>query len=235
MKELLVVDTVKSGYGEKKVLRGISFSVCQGTIVAMIGPRGSGKSTVLKSIVGLVDIWDGTIKFDGKYCSAGNTNSIADQGLEYVSQKIRIFNQLSVRENLLVSLRGLDSSERSSRLREMEDFFPVLGERATEPASELSDGEKKQVCLGMNLMKRPKMLLLDEPSMGLTPQLVTKVFKHLKELKDHFGVTILVVEHKVRTIFGIADKAIGLRKGRIMYSGEPSSFTNRKLKRLFRE
>jgi branched-chain amino acid transport system ATP-binding protein len=234
MKELLVVDTVKYGYGKKKVLRGISFSVRQGTIVAMIGPRGSGKSTVLKTIVGLVDIWDGTIKFDGKYCLAGNTTPIVDQGLEYMSQEMRIFNQLSVRDNLLVSLRGLDSSEIASRLREMENFFPVLGERATEPASELSAGERKQVFLGMKLIKHPKMLLLDEPSIALTPKLVTKVFNQLKELKDHFGVTILVVEHKVRAIFKVADKAIGLKRGRIMYSGEPSSFTDRKLKRLFR-
>lgn len=224
-----------SGYGKKEVLKGITFGVRAGSIVAMIGPNGSGKSTVLKTFFGLLKAWDGTIEFAGESCVGQKPSDLIGRGLVYVPQGNRVYSDLTVQENLTVSLKGVTRAETLSRLDEMAGLFPAVHEFMLKLAGKLSGGEKQQVMLATGLMKKPKMLLLDEPSLGLAPNLSAEVFKRLKEINEDMGVTILLVEHKVREVFKIADLIFGMRRGEIVAQGTPDFFNKARLKNLFLE
>jgi branched-chain amino acid transport system ATP-binding protein len=155
------------------------------------------------------------------------------RGLVYVPQGNRVFGDLTVQQNLTVSLRGGKKSETYQRLDEMAKLFPAIQEFMHKPAAKLSGGEKQQVALAMGLMKKPRMLLLDEPSLGLAPNLLGDLFKQLHQINRHTGVTILIVEHKVREVFKIADWVLGLRRGEVIEAGKPEAFGEMRLKDLF--
>jgi len=229
----LTVKGMRSGYGKQEVLHGVSFDTGRGRVVAMIGPNGSGKSTVLKTVFGLVRAWEGTIEFDGKSCVGENPPALLARSLVYVSQGNRVFPDLSVHQNLTVSLHGIRKAERKKRLDEMAGLFPVVREHMRKSAGKLSGGERQQVALALALMKKPRMLLLDEPSLGLAPNLSADVFKRIKRINEEMDLTILMVEHKVREVFKIADWVLGLRRGEIVKSGEPEAFGEDQLKDLF--
>jgi len=230
---LLHVDGLQSGYGKKEVLHIVSFAVAEKSIVAMIGPNGSGKSTVLKTVFGLMKAWRGGIEFDGQSCIGKRPPELIERGLVYSPQGNRVFGDLTVRQNLTVSLRGVDKAGRNERLDEMAALFPAVKEFMKNRAGNLSGGEKQQVALAMALMKRPRMLLLDEPSLGMAPNLLSDVFARLRQINQEKNVTMLIVEHKVREVFKIADWVLGLRRGEIVASGAPAIFDDANLKSLF--
>jgi branched-chain amino acid transport system ATP-binding protein len=155
------------------------------------------------------------------------------RGLVYVPQGNKVFGDLTVQQNLTVSLMGVGKSETRQRLDEMAELFPAIREFMRKPAGQLSGGEKQQVALAMGLMKKPRMLLLDEPSLGLAPNLLGDVFAQLKAINEKTGVAMLVVEHKVREVFKISDWVIGLRRGEVIEAGMPEAFDEARLKDLF--
>lgn len=224
---------VTAGYGKKKILHKVSFSVKAGSIVALLGPNGSGKSTVLKTIFGLVKATEGLIEFCGNSCLGATPFELIDRGLVYVPQGNKVFPDLTVRNNITVSLQNLKSEEVEKRLEEIEKLFPALQKKLSLVARNLSGGERQQVALAMALVKRPQMLLLDEPSLGLAPAVLGNVFHQLKNINDLYGITVLIVEHKVNEVFKIADWALGLRRGEIIQDGIPDSFDSMCLKNLF--
>lgn len=224
---------ISSGYGKREVLKGISFELKYASITAVIGPNGSGKSTVLKTVFGLIETWGGTVEFRSSSCARQKPSELIRQGMVYVPQGNRVFGDLTVRQNLSVSLRGVTKLGTRQRIDEMAEMFPAVREFMSKSAGKLSGGEKQQVALAMGLIKKPQMLLLDEPSLGLAPNLLKDVFGRLKHINQNQGVTILVVEHKVREVSTIANHMLGLRRGEIVERGAPSSFDEARLKNVF--
>ena len=230
---LLSVSGLHSGYGKKDVLMGVSLRVEKGSVVSIIGPNGSGKSTVLKTVFGLVGVRKGEVFFDGNSCIGRKPPELINQGLVYVPQGNRIFPDLTVYQNITVSLRGVRKVIREKRLEKMVWLFPAVGVHMRKLAGKLSGGEKQQVALAIALIKQPRMLLLDEPSLGLAPNLMGDVFERLRQINVEMGVTILVVEHKVKEVFKIANWILGLRRGEIVEEDEPQYFDEGRLKNLF--
>jgi branched-chain amino acid transport system ATP-binding protein len=230
---ILSIKSLYSGYRKKEVLRGVSVSIKPGSIVAMIGPNGSGKSTVLKTVFGLVKAWNGQIHFDGASCIGQNPPDLIMRGLVYIPQGNLVFEDLTVKQNLTVSLDGIGKEDMSQRIEEMSELFPAIRNFMHNKAAKLSGGEKQQISLAIGLMKKPKMLLLDEPSLGLAPKLLGDVFEKLHHVNKDNGVTMLIVEHKVREVFKIADWVLGLRRGEIIAKGSPEAIDDAILKELF--
>jgi len=230
---LLSVLAVRSGYGKREVLKGISFHVAKKQLVALIGPNGSGKSTVLKTVFGLIQLMEGEIKFGKQIWVGHKPHKMIGSGMAYVPQGNQVFDELTVLQNLVLSQQGAKRTEEKYQLDEMASLFPVVGMHLYKRAGHLSGGEKQQVALAMGLIKKPKMLLLDEPSLGLAPNLLENVFEQLRHINKHYGVTMLIVEHKVREIFKIADRVLGLRRGEIVAEDKPEAMDDTLLKDLF--
>jgi branched-chain amino acid transport system ATP-binding protein len=220
VESLLSLDSVVTGYGKKQVLKGISISVSQSEVVALIGHNGAGKSTVLKTIFGLIPIWHGKMFLNGEHLPSPNPHKLLMSGVSYVPQGNCVFTQLSVRENL--EMGGIILKNKiylNERIDYTLKLFPVLARRLNQRAGSLSGGEKQMLALAIALILTPHLLLLDEPSLGLAPALVAEAFKRIKLLNQDAGVTIIIVEQKVREVLRIADRIYVLRNGIISFSG----------------
>ena len=216
---ILSLDKVVAGYGRLTVLHGTTLSVRPGTITTLIGPNGAGKSTVFKAIFGLINVSEGAIHFDGNPVTGLTPSDLLARGVVYVPQGRNIFSELSVRHNL--ELGGVSMPNPAllpERIEKMLDRFPVLRERADRQASTLSGGEQKLLELARGLLLDPKLMLIDEPSIGLAPLVVRRVFEELIQLRDS-GVTILMVEQNARSALAISDDALVLEQGRLALSG----------------
>lgn len=212
----------EAGYGKKVVLHDNHINIEEGKVSAFIGPNGAGKSTLLKAIVGLVKVAPGEILIAGVNIENRSPEKNIKSGISYVPQGNRVFMDLTVSENLelggfLISSR----QELKKRIEEVLTIFPSLAGRLSNDAGDLSGGEKQQLALARALIPRPKILLLDEPSLGLSPHAITVAFKKIREINHTFNTTILVVEQKVREVLKIADVVHGLRMGRIVFTGTP--------------
>jgi branched-chain amino acid transport system ATP-binding protein len=216
---LLQVENLVVKYGGITALHGISFEVDQGDIVAMIGANGAGKSTTLMTISGIVRPASGRVIFGGKEISAVPAHHIVNLGVVQCPEGRGIFTRMTVRENLLM---GYHSQRREGDPREAMQrvlgLFPVLEERIEQIGDTLSGGEQQMLAIGRALMARPKLLLLDEPSLGLAPILVEKVFDTIAKIHDQ-GVTILLVEQNARMALSMSDRAYVLEVGRIVLEG----------------
>ncbi len=217
-KPLLAVQTLTAGYGKLEILHEVDLHVAAGQFVALLGPNGSGKSTLLKSIFGLTDVMGGAIAFDGLPLLGRRTETLGGLGLAYVPQRENVFRSLSVRENLLLALRGAASHHAAAALGECYALFPTLQKRRTQKAGQLSGGERQMLAIAMGWLVRPKLMLLDEPSAGLSPLFVTETFRTLKQLCGQ-GITMLVVEQNARSILRYCDYAYVLREGEIAFAG----------------
>lgn len=216
---LLEVKDLQVYYGVIQALKGISFEVNEGEIVTLIGANGAGKTTTMQSIIGLIPSRHGTVVFDGQDITKTPCHKIVRSGLAQVPEGRRIFQELTVYENLLMG--GFSQKDQSALKEDIENIyerFPRLAERKGQIAGTLSGGEQQMLAIGRAMMSRPKLLLLDEPSMGLSPILVDQVFDIIKQLRDD-GTTILLVEQNAGKSLAISNRAYVLELGEIVLSG----------------
>jgi len=215
----LQLENLEVNYGPVKALKGVSLEVAQGEVVALLGANGAGKSTVLRTVSGLLRPRAGGVRFFGEPLGRLSPAQIVGRGLAHCPEGRRVFGSLSVLDNLrLGASRRFDSGGIREDLDRMLTLFPILGERRGQTAGTLSGGEQQMLALARALMSRPKVLLLDEPSLGVAPLIVREIFKTLRELKSE-GVTLLLVEQNVKLALELADRAYVLRTGQIALEG----------------
>lgn len=216
---MLTLDDLKVSYGAIAALRGVSLGVETGELVALIGSNGAGKTTTLRTISGLLKPEAGHVRFQGEDLSSQPPHRIVGMGISHVPEGRQIFGTLSVRQNLqLGAVARQDRSGSDDDLGRVFDLFPVLKERLRQAGGTLSGGEQQMLAIGRALMARPRLLLLDEPSLGLAPLLVERIFEAISQLKAE-GTTILLVEQNARQALRIADRAYVLETGLVAMSG----------------
>ncbi len=230
---LLALDNVTTYYGQMRILEGISLEVGEGELVCLLGGNASGKSTTLKTVLGIVRPRAGQVLIDGENCNDCNVPTRISKGLAIVPENRRLFGQMTVRENLelgAVLRKGANLSEDFDRVHTL---FPRLHERESQLAGTLSGGEQQMVAMGRALMSRPRLLLMDEPSMGLSPALVQQNFRIIKEVHDS-GVAVLMVEQNATMALSIADRGYVLSTGSIVLSGQAGELLHHEdLKRAY--
>lgn len=215
---ILKVDDLNVYYGSIHAIKGISFEVNEGEIVTMIGANGAGKSTTMNTIGGLLKPRTGSITFQGKNLAGIPAHKIVKEGMALCPEGRRVFLQLSVKENLEMGAYTRPDSEVSASIEQVYELFPRLKERYKQVAGTLSGGEQQMLAMGRAMMSHPKLMMLDEPSMGLAPILVDQIFDIIKNLHAA-GTTILLVEQNAQKALSIADRAYVLETGRIVNSG----------------
>jgi branched-chain amino acid transport system ATP-binding protein len=218
MRPLLRLRGVEARYGRFVALSGISLIVPEGSVVALLGPNGAGKSTMLRTISGMLPPTEGSIEFDGRRIDGLADYKIARAGLAHIPEGRGIFPALSVRENLMMASYGGKNGD--SSLARVFELFPVLERRKGQTAGTLSGGEQQMLSLARAIITRPRLLMLDELSLGLAPRLVMQLFDDVQKIRDA-GTTILMVEQYVRYALKLADIVVILHKGRIRFMGEP--------------
>jgi|SRR3989344_903211 len=225
---MLEIKHLEAGYGHLKILKGINLVAKKGDLVALVGPNGSGKSTTLKCIFGLLKTKNGKILLKKKNISGLNPDEIVRLGISYVPQGRRVFQTMSVKENLEIGGFILnDKNLVSERIKEVYNYFPVLKERKDQKATFLSGGQQQMLSIGRALMLKPELLLLDEPSLGLAPNVMVDIFRKIKEINKQ-GTTIILVEQNVHMALEICNRAYVLEQGRIaLHDG--SSLANEEL------
>ncbi len=220
---VFVARQVEAGYGAAQILNGVDISVESGEIVTIIGPNGCGKSTFLKTVMGLVPWSKGSVLYEDSELLGTRTETIVKRGIGYVPQLANIFPSLTVRENLEIGGFTLPASRLASRIAEITDLIPLLANRLQQDAGTMSGGERQLLAMGSALMTSPKFMLLDEPSAGLSPQAATGMFDKVRALRDNLNLTILLVEQNVYQAFEISDRAYVLAMGRNEVTGTPDS------------
>lgn len=215
---LLQVENVSVAYGAVEALKGISLGVSRAEIVAVLGANGAGKTTLLKAISGLVPVKSGAIRYNGQELHKLSPHVIARLGVVHIPEGRRVFATLTVEENLNLGGYGCPKEEVQRAKDRVFQLFPVLRERRRQLAGTLSGGEQQMLAIGRGLMRSPKLMLLDEPSLGLAPRLVDQVFATIVQINKE-GVPILIVEQNARKALSIADQAHILEVGRIILSG----------------
>lgn len=214
---LLEVEGIESGYGKKTVLQGVALRVREGEVVAMLGHNGAGKSTTLKTILGLLPARAGRVRFAGEAWANGDPVENVRRGMALVPQGRGVFPDLTVIENLMLgAYTQRDKAATATRLREVIELFPMLEERRAQRAGTLSGGQQQMVAVGMALMPRPRLMMMDEPSIGLAPVLVQRVLETARQINRRFGTTIILVEQNIKTALGVADRAYVMKSGRIV-------------------
>lgn len=230
----LKVNDLFVNYGMIKAIKGVSFEVNEGEIVALIGANGAGKTTIMHAISGLLNANQGSIVFDGIELTKTPAHKITGLGLTQVPEGRRVFQELSVKDNLLLGAYSRkDTKEINATLNEVYEIFPRLKEREKQISGTLSGGEQQMLAVGRALMSKPKMLLLDEPSMGLSPLFVNIIFDTIKHINS-LGTTIFLVEQNAKKALSIADRAYVLETGNIAMEGKGSDLLNdEKIKKAY--
>jgi len=218
----LTLENVHAAYGRKEILRGVNLTLRQGEIAALIGPNGSGKSTLLKVVAGVIKSADGAIFLNGGDITGTSPESRVRKGVGYLMQGGEVFHSMSVSENLSLGGCRLSKDERALREQEIFGLFPkLLALRATR-AGFLSGGERQALALGMVLLNRPKLLLLDEPSAGLSPALVKSTLALVRQINEKYGTTVILVEQNVREALQISRRAFLLKNGQVAAEEHPA-------------
>lgn len=223
---MLTVKSLESGYGKIKALFGIDLEIKPGEIVALIGANGAGKTTFLKTISGLIKVTGGSISFLDQPLNNLPPEKIVHMGISHVPEGRMVFTQRSVETNLQMGAFGRkDKKAIRQDIEKYYEVFPILGDRRKQKAGTLSGGEQQMLAIARGLMKRPKLLFLDEPSMGLAPLLVNQIFKIIKEL-NKTGLSILLVEQNVKKALKITQRAYVIELGKIVHQGNSSDLLN---------
>ncbi len=223
---MLKVENINMSYGDLQVLWDVSFEVKEGEIVVLVGANGAGKSSVLKTISGIQKISSGDITLNGESIANIEPSEIIKKGIVHVPEARRLFNEMTVEENLIMgSLHGEAKEKRYETMEKCFELFPRIKERRKQLAGTLSGGEQQMVAIARGLMSLPKILMLDEPSLGLAPVLVQDIFDIIKGIR-HQGVTVLLVEQNVQTTLTFCDRAYVLENGRITLEGTGKELLN---------
>ena len=225
---MLRLENIRAGYGKKEVLHGVSFIVPEAKICAALGPNGAGKSTLLKVVAGMIRPTEGRIYFENEDITDFPVHERVRKGIGYFLQGGQVFPSLSVLENLEMGANGLSPQEKKKAIEEIMELFPTLQGLAKKRAGLLSGGQRQQLALGMVLVRRPKLLLLDEPSAGLSPNLVQEIMKKIQIINLTFNITIILVEQNIHNALGISDKVFILTNGQLQAEYEET----RKLMRV---
>jgi branched-chain amino acid transport system ATP-binding protein len=223
---ILSVRDLDVRYGAVRALKDVSLEVNEGELVGLVGPNGAGKSTLLMTIAGVLKPKAGTVDFDGRSVIGDTPERIVRRGVALVPERRRIFARLTVAENLRVAAGPARAEDLKSRYEQLYERFPLLLERKNSPAGQLSGGEQQQLAIGRALLSGPKLLLIDEPSLGLAPQIVEKVFDVIDMLKSE-GATILLVEQNAIATVQMSDRTYLLSGGRIEMEGSAADFEGR--------
>jgi branched-chain amino acid transport system ATP-binding protein len=219
---LLLVEDLKSGYGRVAALKGVGVAVAAGEIVCLVGANGAGKTTFLRALSGVQPCWSGRILFEGRDVSRASAHARVAAGIAQAPEGRQVFAPLSVEDNLRLGAFRRGRAETETSLAEAYAMFPVLAERRRDPAGGLSGGQQQMLAIARALMSRPKLLLLDEPSLGLAPVLVDQVFETIADLKRR-GVTVLLVEQNAAAALAVADRGYVMETGRVELSGSGKS------------
>ncbi|MFQ5914357.1 MAG: ABC transporter ATP-binding protein [Nitrospinota bacterium] len=222
---MLAVRDLEAGYGEIQVLYGVNLSVKEGEIVALIGANGAGKTTLLKTVSGLIRPTRGSIHFEGVRITRQPPHRTVKMGISQVAEGRAVLKRMTVLENLKMGAHVRTDGEVERDLTAVFNRFPILGERSKQLAGTLSGGEQQMLAIGRALMARPRLLLLDEPSLGLAPIVVTRIFRSLRVLKQE-GKTIFLVEQNARRALQVADRGYVLERGRIALEGTGEGLLN---------
>ena len=218
---------LNAGYGNIQVLWDVSLEIGEGEIVGVFGPNGAGKTTLLRTIMGLNKLNKGKIIYDGRDISTLSVRERGLLGISYIPEGKRVFPQMSVYENLLLGGTNLrDKSELRRRLEDIYGYFPRLAERSDQLAGTLSGGEMQMLTIARGLMSNPKLLMLDEPSFGVAPVYVTRIFNILQKLNQENGLTICLVEQKVVEALKLSSRCYIIESGRVVLEGDPASLMN---------
>lgn len=231
---MLKIDGLHTGYGKKPVLFGVSLAVGTGEIVSIVGPNGAGKSTILKAICGLIPAWEGEISFEDQSINGSNPARNVKRGVVFCPQGNRVFDELSVRENLEIGGINLLKKKLAVRIDEVLSLFPTLRDRMKQNSGTLSGGEKQMLALARSLITRPKLLLLDEPSLGLSPGLIADAFEKICRINREMKTTVVIVEQKVRKVLKISHRVYGIKLGKVAFEGLPEELLQKgELQKVF--
>ena len=220
---MLRVEGIKASYDEVPALHDVSFKVESGRIVSIVGANGAGKSTIMKSVSGILKLDAGVILFDDHRLDQMRAHHVVELGIALVPEGRRLFARLSVKQNLTLGAYTRRSPEhREATLKKIFEIFPVLASRQNQYAGTLSGGEQQMLAIARGLMSKPKLLMLDEPSMGIMPKLITVIFEMIQRVNREEGLTILLVEQNVQEALEVAHYAYILQTGRIVMEGKPA-------------
>jgi len=216
---MLTLTDVTAGYGALQILQGVSMTVAQGEIVALLGANGAGKTTTLRVVSGLINARSGSVTFDGEDVTSTRSDKRVAMGLVQVAEGRELFGVLTVEENLAMGAWTTNKAERKEALEQVFELFPILAERKNQNAETMSGGQQQMLAVGRGLMARPKLLMLDEPSIGLAPKLVGQVLEAVQKIRDS-GVTVLIVEQNAAATLAISDRAYVIENGAIAFEGK---------------
>ena len=224
---MLEIKNVVTGYGKVQILNGINLSVSEGQVIALLGGNGTGKSTLLKAISGLLPVWEGSIEFIGEEIQNQKPNVIVKNGLTQVTQGKDMYPAMTVEENLKIgAYTRNDKGEVVKDMKKVFDYFPVLGERRSQLAATLSGGEVQMLVIGRGLMSRPKLMMLDEPSSALAPKVVLEIFNIINRINKIEDISLFLVEQNVRMALLLAEYGYIIRDGVIHLEGKSEDLIN---------
>ena len=223
---VLAVRDLEAGYGKLTILHHVTLTVPPQQFTAILGPNGSGKSTLLKTIYGFTTVTGGAIDLLGESLLGVPSDRVGAHGLAYVPQRDNVFTSMTVRDNLRLAVRRLPKGDATHMLDEAYRLFPILAQRGDQRAGKLSGGERQMLAIALGWLARPRIMLLDEPSAGLSPLFVTEVFRTLRQLCDESGITMVVVEQNARSILRWCDYAYVLREGQVAFQGSADDILN---------
>ena len=224
---ILKLENVNAGYGKFHVLFDINLEVPKGKITVLVGPNGAGKTTTLNTIFGLATIHSGRVIYKGRDITKVPAHHRAKMGMAYTLQLFNIFSSLTVKENLLLATYDIPEDEAKKRMEEVFQLFPRLKERLFQKAGTLSGGERQMLAISISLLRKPELMLLDEPTAGLAPKLAKEVFESIRQLGDQ-GYTIILAEQNAKGALEIGDEAVLIASGRIVAKGKASELLERK-------
>ena len=219
--DIIDIEMLNAGYGNSHIIYDINFKAKQKEITVIVGPNGSGKSTVLKSIFGLCTIYSGNIKYEGEDITKLAPHQIARKKIAYLPQTNNVFYNLNIKENLAMASYTLEADQIAQRTSELYEIFPVLEEFTKVKANTLSGGQRQMLAMAMALIRKPKIMLFDEPTASLAPKLADELLDKIVQLRDEFGITIILVEQNVKRVLSFGDYVYLLASGKRVFQGDP--------------
>ncbi len=220
------VGALNSGYVNSHILFDVNFDAKEKEITVVVGPNGSGKSTLLKSIFGLCTVYSGEISYNGEKITGLAPHEVARKKIAYLPQVNNVFSNLTIKENLIMASYTLNSKLVSQRMPEIFEMFPVLKEYEKSKSNTLSGGERQMLAMGMALIRQPDVMLFDEPTASLSPKLANEVLSKIKQLRDDFGITIVLVEQNVKRALALGDFVYLFANGKGVFKGKPDELLN---------